>query len=318
MIETKLLRNALMLAEYRNFARAAQSLNISQPTLSRNIQALEEALDAKLFDRKARTVLPTPVGMEFLKHAQVIINSVKALQEGVSQVQGLRTGTLSIGTGPYVASGLLGRCLARFTEQFPDIKISVSLDDWTILPLKLRQGEFDIVLAETGELAGYDDLEIIPLVKHQGFFFTHNRHPLLTLRKPDISTLLPYTFVLPTLPARLASLFDTVFRDGLAGGRFIETASLIKCNDFSIIKGIVENSQAIGIAHYGPLARELQRGDFKPLPVRIPELTTNYGVVKRKSTTLSPAASVFVELLLDIDNKQSGEESIVLDRLGLH
>jgi DNA-binding transcriptional LysR family regulator len=317
MIETKLLRNALMLAEHRNFARAAQCLNISQPTLSRNIQALEEELDAKLFDRKARTVLPTPVGMEFLKHAQVIINSVKALQEGVSQVQGLRTGTLSIGTGPYVASGLLGRCLARFSEQYPHISISVSLDDWMMLPVKLRQGEFDIVLAETGELASDDDLEIIPLVKHQSFFFAHNRHPLLALRKPCISTLLAYTFVLPTLPARLATLFDNVFREELAGREFIETASVIKCNDFSIIKGIVENSLAIGIAHYGPLARELKRGVYKPLPVRIPGLTTNYGVVKRKNTTLSPAASVFVDLLMNIDNKQSGEESVVLDRLGL-
>ena len=61
MIETRLLRNAIMLAKHRNFARAAQALNISQPTLTRNIQTLENQVGARLLDRKTRTALPTPV-----------------------------------------------------------------------------------------------------------------------------------------------------------------------------------------------------------------------------------------------------------------
>jgi DNA-binding transcriptional LysR family regulator len=73
MIETRLLRNAIMLAEHRNFARAALALNISQPTLTRNIQTLENHIGARLFDRKTRTVLPTPVGEELLKHARLIV-----------------------------------------------------------------------------------------------------------------------------------------------------------------------------------------------------------------------------------------------------
>ncbi len=85
MIETRLLRNALALAEHRNFARAAQALNISQPTLTRSIQLLETRLGARLFDRKARTVLPTPLGKEVLKHARLIVASSRALEEGVQQ-----------------------------------------------------------------------------------------------------------------------------------------------------------------------------------------------------------------------------------------
>jgi DNA-binding transcriptional LysR family regulator len=113
MIETRLLRNALALATHRNFARAAQALNISQPTLTRSIQALETQLGTRLFDRKARTVLPTPVGEEMLKHARLIVASSLALEEGIQQLRGLRQGALAIGIGPNAASILLGQTLDR-------------------------------------------------------------------------------------------------------------------------------------------------------------------------------------------------------------
>jgi len=103
MIETRLLRNAIMLAEYRNFARAAQALNVSQPTLTRNIQTLESHIGARLFDRKARSVLPTPVGEALLKHARPIVASTLALEDGMQHFLGLETGTLSIGSSLYAA-----------------------------------------------------------------------------------------------------------------------------------------------------------------------------------------------------------------------
>jgi len=61
----------------------SRALNISQPTLTRSIQALESRLGAQLFDRKARTVLPTPVGEEMLKHARLVVASSMALEEDV-------------------------------------------------------------------------------------------------------------------------------------------------------------------------------------------------------------------------------------------
>ena len=89
MIETRLLRNAIMLAKHQNFARAALALNISQPTLTRNIQTLENHIGARLFDRKTRTVLPTPVGEELLKHARLIVSSTLEMEDGMQHYLGL-------------------------------------------------------------------------------------------------------------------------------------------------------------------------------------------------------------------------------------
>ena len=85
MIETRLLRNAIMLDKYQNFARAAKALSISQPTLSRSIQLLEKTVGERLFDRTSRTILPTQAGEIMLKHARIIIASSKANSDELYQ-----------------------------------------------------------------------------------------------------------------------------------------------------------------------------------------------------------------------------------------
>ena len=116
MIDEHLLRNAVVLDEHRNFARAANALFISQPTLSRRIQMLESAVGEKLFDRQARTVTPTPAGAIVLRYARIINASSQAMQEEISRYQGVLEGSLKIGSGPYVASGLLAPTINVFNK----------------------------------------------------------------------------------------------------------------------------------------------------------------------------------------------------------
>ena len=206
MIETRLLRNALVLAEQQNFARAAQALNISQPTLSRNIQTLEKRIGARLFDRMPRKVLPTPAGEELLKHARHVVSSTQALEEGMQHYLGLGTGRLSIGAALIASSSLLGPAIGRFKEQYPNIRVNIEVDNWFTLYDRLRQSEFDFILTETGGLNGKQDLEVMNLIPRQGFFFCRQGHPILktTLRTPG--DLRQFPLILPTLPERLANM----------------------------------------------------------------------------------------------------------------
>ena len=68
-VQLRLLRHALALAEHLNFARAARAVHVSQPTLSRSIQELEQQTGARLFDRSSAGVEATAVGEVFLDHA---------------------------------------------------------------------------------------------------------------------------------------------------------------------------------------------------------------------------------------------------------
>ena len=80
-IELRHLRHALALAEHGNFARAAEALHLSQPALTRSLQALEAQVGEQLFDRSHREVTPTTMGELLLQHArQLLLHAVNHLR----------------------------------------------------------------------------------------------------------------------------------------------------------------------------------------------------------------------------------------------
>ena len=316
MIEIRLLRNAIALAKYRNYARAAQALSISQPTLTRSIQLLETRLGCRLFDRKSRTVLPTPVGEEMLKQARLVVASSQALEEGIRQYQDLEEGSLTIGLGPYAASILVGQTLGRFNKMHPGIRITAMIDDWVNLPRRLKAREFDFVLLETSQLQTDHDLEIRPLLPHLGFLFCSGTHPVLKAKSHSLKSLVRYPFVLPTLPQRLLATFGTLLKSAGDETSSIENLSIIQSNDVSLIRNTVANSQAIGLATHGMIAEELRINRFAALPFRIPELRTAYGIATRRGLSLSPAASALIAMLVEINATQCVKDAQFIESLG--
>jgi len=316
MIDIRLLGHALALASHRNYARAAKSLHISQPTLTRSIQALEARLGCRLFDRRSRTVLPTPAGEEMLKHARLVVASSQALEDGIRQFQGLEAGSLSIGLGPYAASILVGQTLGRFNKQHPGIRITAMIDDWVNLPRRLKAREFDLVLMEASQLEMDHELEITPLLPHQGFLFCSGTHPALKAKSLSLESLVRYPFVLPTLPERLLQMFGRLFQANGGEAFSINRLSIIQSNDVSLIRNTVANSQAIGLASYGMIAEELRSKRFAALPFRIPELRTAYGIVTRKHLPLPPAASALARILVEVNAAQCARDAQFVEALG--
>jgi len=305
MIETRLLRNAVMLDKHRNFARAAKALNITQPTLSRNIQLLEEKIGERLFDRLPKTILPTQAGEIMLKHARFIISSSRNMQEEIRRHQGLLEGSIRIGTGHYPANAVLAPTVGHFSKRYPGIDIEISVDDWRKLPYRLMKEDLDFILAETSQLDTSRDYEVIQLNRHAGFFFCRHDHPLLKKSKLTPGDLSLFPLIFTTFPRRLSHAINSFLSSG--GDESAPTKKLqnIICNDLATMKTIILNSESIGIGTYGTLATELEAGLFVALPFRIPELRTDYDIVKRKALSLTPAASDLIDLLLEFDEEQS-------------
>jgi len=154
------------------------------------------------------------------------------------------------------------------------------------------------------------------LIPHQAFFFCRRGHPLLktVLRSPDV--LLQFRLILPTLPEWLVTLFCQMFKQTGGDLQFIEKITSTQCNDFSVMKNIVANSNCIGMATYGTLGDELNKKLFVALPFGIPKLKTNYGILKKKGLSLSPAASALVDILVEIDAALSEQEASLIESLG--
>lgn len=151
MIELRLIRHALALGQLRNVARAADALNLTQPTLSRSIATLEDAIGVRLFDRTRKGVEPTAFGRVLLARGEALLGSEAELRREIQLLAGLETGYLTIGAGPYAGEAVVGSVVARLLSAHPRLRMELM----TVNPLDVLDGvlagRFDVGIADVGE-----------------------------------------------------------------------------------------------------------------------------------------------------------------------
>ena len=177
--EIRLLSCALAVAEHRSFAHAAKSLHVSQPALSRSIQALERQAGVRIFERGTRHVDVTDAGAIFLEYAQEVMARSDDLSREMDLLKGLDKGELEIGVGTYVGVELVDRAIGRIVRRHPKIRLRIANDNWlNLLPL-MRRRNLDMAVINVRGLAEENEFHITPLQRRQGYLAVRPDHPLL-------------------------------------------------------------------------------------------------------------------------------------------
>jgi LysR family hydrogen peroxide-inducible transcriptional activator len=146
-MEMHQLRYAVAVARTGNFSRAAEQCHVAQPSLSQQIQKLEDELGERLFDRLKRAARPTAQGEIFLRRAVRILEEVDAAKREAADARNLLSGTLTVGVLPTIAPYLLPKAMAEFTARFPGVELVIQ-EDTTARLLKLAHDyEIDFALA---------------------------------------------------------------------------------------------------------------------------------------------------------------------------
>jgi len=146
-MEMHQLRYVVAVARTGNFSRAAEQCHVAQPSLSQQIQKLEDELGERLFDRLKREARLTAHGEVFLRRAVKILEEVDAAKREAADAQALLRGTMTIGVLPTIAPYLLPEVMTEFAEAFPGVEIVVQ-EDTTARLLKLAHSyEVDFALA---------------------------------------------------------------------------------------------------------------------------------------------------------------------------
>jgi len=146
-MEMHQLRYVVAVARTGTFSRAAEQCHVAQPSLSQQIQKLEDELGERLFDRMKREARLTSHGEAFLRRAVRILEEVDAAKREATDARDLLRGKLTVGVLPTIAPYLLPGVMAEFTEKFPGVEIVVQ-EDTTARLLKLALAyEIDLALA---------------------------------------------------------------------------------------------------------------------------------------------------------------------------
>lgn len=142
------LRVFISVVRNLNFTKAAKELHISQPAISKHIQELEQTYSVQLFERMGSKIALTAPGEVFLKHAEAIVESYRALSLEMNLMSGSFKGTLRIGASSTIAQYILPKFIARFISYFPEIRLTVTTGNSENIENAIRDHTIDVGLVE--------------------------------------------------------------------------------------------------------------------------------------------------------------------------
>ena len=309
MIDLILMSHALAVARHGNYARAADELGVTPPTLSRHITSLEKQLGIRLFDRGRSGAVPTPLGQEVLSQAEALIAGSRHLEHEIAMLRGLETGQLSVGAGVYPAFLSVGTALGRLSAKHPGLQVEVTAGDWHHTVDQVLAGSLDLAVVELSGPAEDPRLTLEPLPRHQGAFFCRAGHPLLGERHVTPEKMFQYPFAGTKLAARAIRELrspPTTGRIEAASGEFIPP---VQVNTLRMAMEAVAVSDAFGVAPLSAIHARAPIGQLVALDYRPSWLRTNYGFVHLRNRTLSPGAEAFMNEMRAVEADIEAEES---------
>ena len=169
--------------DYRHFASAAEKCFVTQPTLSMQIQKLEDQLGVLIFDRSKHPVVPTEAGEKVIAQARIVINEARRIKEIIDAEKGILSGTLKIGILPTLSPYLLPLFIKNFIEKYPDVEVIVEEGITESIIEKLQKDQLDIGLFVTP--SGVNNLEERPIFNEEFVAYVNPDHELSKVESID-------------------------------------------------------------------------------------------------------------------------------------
>ncbi|MGJ8687662.1 MAG: LysR family transcriptional regulator [Spongiibacteraceae bacterium] len=159
---SRLLHSFLVIAQQGSITKAADSLNVSQPALTKSMQKLESDIGAKLFDRDPKGIMLTKSGEVLLHHASVMENEYRHALSQIKEFSGITGRELRIGAGPIWLVSILPPLMAQLQKTYPDVRISLVGGVIDTLVPAIVSGELDLICVSL-DFPERSELQQIPL-----------------------------------------------------------------------------------------------------------------------------------------------------------
>jgi DNA-binding transcriptional LysR family regulator len=280
---------------HRNFQKAAQALNISQPSLTRALQVLERELGARLFERSKSHCEPTVFGEIMLRHARAVLAEIAEAKREIGILQNLEGGEFRIGAGPAVMQLWLGRALGEFSATHRQLRVLNVELPWHELPQAVMAGSVDVAIGEASDLEAYPDIVVGRMPRRRGVFICRQDHPLVSLGRVRVEDFAHYPLASPLLPRRIGMHLPDGSALGALASDMKQFVPSIACATWSAVWDIVESGDALTIAP-AALAKTFAPGRLRVLRFEAPWLCTEYALLWRRDRMPHPALRPFREI----------------------
>ncbi|WP_066378079.1 MULTISPECIES: LysR family transcriptional regulator [unclassified Anabaena] len=291
------LRILKAIAVEGSFKRAADSLYVSQPAVSLQVQNLERQLDVPLFDRGGRRAQLTEAGHLLLSYGEKILSLCQETCRAIEDLQNLQGGTLIVGASQTTGTYLLPKMIGMFRQKYPDVAVQLHVHSTRRTAWSVANGQVDLAIIGgeiPAELA--ESLEIIPYAEDELALILPVFHPFAkqdTIQKEDLYKL---QFIALDSQSTIRKVIDQVLaRCGLDTRRFkIE----MELNSIEAIKNAVQSGLGAAFVSTSAIAKELQMGVLHCTPIEGVVVKRTLWLIFNPNRYRSKAAEAFSQEIL--------------------
>jgi len=275
-------------AELNSFRKGADSLHISQPAFSRRIDKLEDALGTRLLERTTRRVTLTAVGRDFDRQLRQILDALDTTLLGIRGVAATRMGEVTVACVPSAVNYFLTRVIALYHERYPKVRVKIVDAFANEVLTAVSRGEADFGLNFMGAQEG--DLEFDPLFEERFVIACRRDHPLAKRAKVRWSELSKYDYI----SVGKASGNRLLLSQALSGIKS-QPQTLYETQHVTTAIGLVE--AGLGIAAVPAMAMPSKNHPLLvSIPLYEPVVNRKMGLIRRRSSVLSPTAQQLYDL----------------------
>ncbi len=297
------LRTFCSIAMKGNFSAVAEELFMSQSAVSQQIQALERRYGVTLFDRGNKRVTLTEPGRILYEKAQKMLELEDEISHELDDLRGLRGGELHVGASTTVGNYLMPFYLGKFKQLYPDVKVSLTVENTRIIEEQLLAGLFAFGVVE--HEVQNPSLTSVPVERDELVLFVAPGHRWAEGKTITKRALMEEPFI----SREPGSGTREVIEQTLKKAGVTELNVALELGNSSAIKTAVEAGLGVSILSRRAVHAQLQSKLLKQVAIKGVVLERDFFLILVDDRYLSPASVEFKELL------ESGESSVLLPKI---
>jgi len=280
------LNYLVTVAREQSFSRAAETLHVSQPALSRAITAMERGYGVRIFDRSRSGTVPTVAGTQIISEAEELLRQANTFHQNSRMIARGERGDVSVGIGPALASSMFPNLARKLMALRPEITLEVMVRRTDVLARYLLTEAIEFFISVPENLGLPAEIETQRIGHVYGGFYVRTGHPLCGRRGLVMRDILAY----PLANARQSSLRSRFDCDG---------GSII-CDNYSLVYELMQISDTVCISTRRAAAGEVEAGRLALLEAEDYIFESSEVVVGHiAGRTMSPMANEVVDFCRD-------------------
>jgi DNA-binding transcriptional LysR family regulator len=280
------------LVKLGSFRKAAESIHISQPALSRRIEKLEETLGVRLFERTTRRVYLTTVGQAFAPSAEQLLDDLDAALLSIREVSSSRLGHVTIACVPSAAHYFLPAVIAQYRLRYPRIRVKLFDASANEVLNAVKSGEADFGVGFVGSQDA--DIEFELLLQDRFVVACRRNHPLASKKSVSWSEFYEHEYISVDKTSGNRLLLDQALTAVAP-----RAPSVCETRHVTTALGLVE--AGLGVAAVPSMAMpQSEHPLLTSVPLIDPVVTRRVGLVRRRGRQLTPAAQEFYRMVVEM------------------